>query len=815
MTELPAGRVTFLFTDIEGSTRLLDDVGEVRYEELLGVHRTALRDAFSRHGGVEVDTQGDAFFYVFEDAGSALRAAGEGQAVLADGPVAVRMGAHTGAARRGESGYVGREVHRAARIAASGHGGQVVVSSATAALADLELTELGEHRLKDFDEPIPLFQLGTDDFPPLKTVSNTNLPRPASSFVGREQEVADVAALLRNGSRLVTLTGPGGSGKTRLGIESAAELVGDFGAGVFWVPLATVRESGLVLDTIAQTLGAKEALQAYIGERELLLLLDNLEQVIDAAPDVAALVEACANLRLLVTSRTLLRVGGEIEYEVLPLPEPDALELFCARAGIDPSPAAEEVCRRLDNLPLALELAAARARLLTPEQILDRLAQRLDLLKGGRDADPRQATLRATIEWSHDLLDESEGTLFRRIGVFDGGCTLEAAEDVAGADLDTLQSLVEKSLVRRTDDRFWMLETIREFALERLDSSDDVHTTRERHLAWLVSFVCDIEPRVRTAEQEHWLDQLEPERANIRAALDYARSSGAGADELRIAVALRDFWNFRGPIAEAQRWLEEAAAGAGEELAELRAEALHAASYHAFKGGDFVRARELGMEVFDLARTRGDRRLEIWALTSLGGASEGERDFAQARQHFDGALALARELGEPRPTAVSLLNRGDLALLEGDYELAVELSRESLAAAEPIGDVHVTATGLANLTLAQLQLRDMAGAESSVRELLQLPGLAKDVDGISNILLLAAAIAERRGAALRAGQLLGASDAAREEIGLALEPVEQELYDATVASLVASFGAQALDAALGEGRQLGLEEAIELCNASP
>jgi class 3 adenylate cyclase len=411
--DLPTGTVTFLFTDIEGSTRLISELGEQGYVEALAQHRRLLREAFGAYGGVEVDTQGDAFLYAFRDPAAAVAAAREGQRALAAGPVRVRMGLHSGEPVLTSEGYAGRELHRAARIAATAYGGQVVVSAATRMLVEgAELKELGEHRLKDFDAPVSICQLGDGAFPPLRTVSNTNLPRPASSFVGREQEVRDVVELLRT-NRLVTLTGPGGSGKTRLAIESAAELVGEFRAGVFWVGLAALRDPKLVLQTAAQTLGAKEDLRQHVGERELLLLLDNLEQIIDAAPELGALVEACPNLRLLVTSRELLRVRGEVEYEVLPLAERDAVELFCTRAQVEPSEAIDELCRRLDNLPLALELAAARAKVLSPNQILDRLAQRLDLLKAGRDADLRQATLRATIQWSHELLDEDEQRLFR------------------------------------------------------------------------------------------------------------------------------------------------------------------------------------------------------------------------------------------------------------------------------------------------------------------------------------------------------------------------------------------------------------------
>jgi hypothetical protein len=328
--------------------------------QALAEHRRLLRAAFSEHGGYEVDTQGDAFLYAFADPGEALAAAAQGQQALASGPVKVRIGLHTGEPRLTGEGYAGRELHRAARIAASGHGGQIVVSAATRALVDGELTELGEHRVKDFAEPVPLFQLGHERFPPLKTISNTNLPRPVSSFVGRQRERDELVRLLRDGTRLVTLSGPGGSGKTRLALEAASELVPAFKAGVFWVGLAALREPALVTEVIAQTLGAKDGVAASVGDRELLLLLDNFEQVVEAAPELGQLLESCANLKLLVTSRELLRIRGEVEYPVPPLAEPEAVELFCTRSRLDPDETIAELCRRLDDLPHARELAASR-----------------------------------------------------------------------------------------------------------------------------------------------------------------------------------------------------------------------------------------------------------------------------------------------------------------------------------------------------------------------------------------------------------------------------------------------------------------------
>ena len=486
--ELPSGTVTVLFTDIEGSTRLIEELGEEGYVQALIEHRRLVRSAFASHGGVEVETQGDAFLYVFPDPAEALAAAAQSQQALASGPVKVRMGLHTAELRLTGEGYSGHELHRAARIAACGHGGQVVLSAVTRELVEGDLTELGEHRLKDFPEPVALFQLGQEHFPPLKTISNTNLPRPASSFVGRQEERDEVVNMLGNGTRMVTLSGPGGSGKTRLALEAAAELVPTFMAGVFWVGLAAVREPALVTETIAQTLGAKEGLAEHIAERDLLLLLDNFEQVVEAAPELGPLLERCPNLKLMVTSRELLRINGEVEYPVPPLSEPEAVELFCERARLEPDETIAELCRRLDDLPLALELAAARTSVLSPAQVLERLSQRLDLLKGGRDADPRQLTLRATIAWSHDLLDDEERGLFARLAVFRGGCTLEAAESVADADLDALQSLVEKSLLRHTNERFWMLETIREFALERLVESGAEAEVRSRYAAHFVRY---------------------------------------------------------------------------------------------------------------------------------------------------------------------------------------------------------------------------------------------------------------------------------------------------------------------------------------
>ena len=456
MRELPHGTVTFLFTDIEGSTRLLQELGPDEYAEALAEHRSCLRDAFTAHGGVEVDTQGDAFLAAFPEASGAVAAAEQAQRALAQGPVQVRIGIHSGEPLVTAEGYVGIDVHRGARVMSAGHGGQVLISEACYALLDEDsrLTNLGRHRLKDLTEPQTLYQLGQREFPPLKTLYQTNLPVQPTPLVGRDLELAEVLELL-SASRLLTLTGAGGSGKTRLALQAAAELVDDYKDGVWWVSLAAVRDPELVDPTIAAVLGAKENLAQFIDEGRMLLLLDNLEQVLSCAPALAELLRSCPNLKLLITSRAPLRITGEQEYEVPLLQEAEATELFTQRArqvrpAFEPDEHVVEICRRLDGLPLALELAAVRTKLLPAEQILERLGRSLELLTtGARDVPERQRTLRATIQWSYQLLAEDEKRLCARLAAFAGSFDLEAAREISGAALDTLEALVDQSLLAK------------------------------------------------------------------------------------------------------------------------------------------------------------------------------------------------------------------------------------------------------------------------------------------------------------------------------------------------------------------------------
>jgi len=548
MRDLPRGTVTFLFTDIEGSTRLLHELGE-RYAEALAEHRRLLREAFAAHGGVEVDTQGDAFFIAFARASDALAAADDAQRALAPGPVRVRMGIHSGEPVVTDEGYVGLDVHRAARICSAAHGGQTVVSESTRAMLDAgaDLKDLGLHRLKDLTEPAKLFQLRDGEFPPLRSLNATNLPAQPSPLVGRERELVELQALLRD-LRIVTLTGPGGSGKTRLALQAAAELVEDFPDGVFWTSLAAVTDPELVLPTVEQTLGAKVPLPEHVDEKRMLLLLDNLEQVIDCAPSLSGLVSACPNLHLLVTSREVLRIEGERDYAVEPLSQEDAVTLFQERAALtEPLEAVRDICRRLDGLPLAIELAAARTRLLPPDELRGRLERALPVLtRGRRDAPERQQTLRATIEWSYDLLEDAERGLFARLAVFVGGFTLEAAEAVADAGLDSLQSLVDKSLVRFANQRFWMLETIREYASERFQATGDASDVAERHARFYLTLVEEPERQmIQGKARERWIERATADFDNLRVALSWSHESGRPELVSRFAVALWAIWSVR------------------------------------------------------------------------------------------------------------------------------------------------------------------------------------------------------------------------------------------------------------------------------
>jgi predicted ATPase len=789
--DLPTGLVTFLFTDIEGSTRLLDELGSEGYAAALAEHRAVIREACAASGGVEVDTQGDAFFVAFPTAAGALAAAGAIGEGLAAGPIAVRIGIHSGTPTLTDAGYVGADVHLGARIATAGSGGQVLVSGATRALVEAELTDLGEHRLKDFGEAVPIFQLGTLRFPPLRTISNTNLPRPASSFVGRETEVTEVAALLSDGARLLTLTGPGGSGKTRLAIETAASLVPSFRAGVFWVDLAPLREPALVAETIGQTLGAKDGMADHIGEREMLLLLDNLEQVIAAAPELASLVEACPHLRLLVTSRERLRVRGEHEYPVSPLAEPEAVELFCARSGLLPTTEIDELCRALDNLPLAIELAAARSSVLRPAQITERLSQRLDLLRGGRDADPRQATLRATIEWSYELLTPDEQRLFARLSVFRGGCTLEAAERVADADLDSLSSLVDKSLLRHVDERFVMLETIRDYASERLTAAGEADDLRRRHADFFLALAEEAEPHLRAValrggvHEVEWLARLDREHDNLRAALDRLGDGGETQLVLRIAGALVEYWFERANFVELRQRLV-AALAADDRPTAARAKALIGMADALGVGNDNEGSRRVSEEALAIYRAIGDRAGTADALWRLGSAIRHAGDVRDGLPLLEEAKAIFNEVDD-RQSALNV-SRGLAWAYEqlGDRERAEKLYRENLDLARSLDNRYVAHASLGALSTIAVEDGRTREALGLAHEHLPMPDDFGRLE-LSTSFERAAYVLAHAGRCAAAASLLGKSESIAREIH-ASQPWTAPFHERTRAIAMEELG---------------------------
>jgi predicted ATPase len=824
MPELPSGTVTFLFTDVEGSTKLLHELGAEEYARALGEHRRILRQAFEAHGGVEVDTQGDAFFVAFPTAPGALRAAAGALEGLNQGPIQVRIGLHTGTPHMADEGYIGVDVHRAARIAAVGHGGQVLVSQSTRDLVDAgDLRDLGEHRLKDLTRPERIYQLGDFDFPSLKSLNQTNLPVQPTLLVGRRRELDEILGLLRDdGVRLLTLTGAGGSGKTRLALQAAAELVEDYSDGVWFVSLAPVDDVALVLPAIATTLGATEGLFDHLRNRRTLLLIDNVEQVVEAGPLLAELLGSAQELAILATSRERLALAGEHEYAVPMLPLADAIALFTARARqLDPTfefdEQVSEICRRLEGLPLALELAAARVKVLTPEQILTRLERRLDLLTAGaRDLPERQRTLRKTIEWSYDLLDAEERLLFTWLAVYAGSFDLEAAENLSHANLDALQSLVDKSLLRRTEaGRFFMLETIREYAVERLEQTGEANSIRRGHAEYFLALAERSALELKGPDQTVWLGRLDAEHDNFRAALTWLGAAGEAQLKLRLTIALARFWYVRGHFNEARKWLyevlaaEEVLAARAERPAALRVRALTAASALALIQGDYDEATRLSEESLVLARAQRDPERIANALSNLGSVVLAAGDPERAAPLLEEAVVLSRELNEKPVAARAINNLGDLALTLGEYAQAEALFEESLELLRELGDTSNVARSLFNLGAAELRLGRYRDALSRFRESIALSREMEDKEDLAWCLEGFAALAAAEGHPERAARLLGAAGVLLETIGGAFKPFERLLHDETVAAAQARLRPNAYEAVRAQGEALNLEQAVD------
>ena len=815
--DLPTGTVTFLFTDVESSTRLLHELGPEAYAEALAEHRRVIREACAAEGGVEVDTQGDAFFFAFPKAPGAVSAASAMTEALTSGSVQVRVGLHTGTPLVTDEGYVGVDTHRAARIAAAGHGGQVLISASTASLLELELRDLGEHRFKDLAAAERVYQLGASEFPALMSLYRTNLPIPATPFLGREQELVEVLALLSSeDTRLLTLTGPGGTGKTRLALHAVAEASDQFPDGVFWVPLAPLGDDALVLEQAAQAVGSEEELAAHVGDKRLLLLLDNFEHMLSAAPGVADVLAACPNLVVVVTSRELLQLKAEHVYAVPTLDEQDGVTLFLARAravtpDLDANGTVAALCARLDNLPLALELAASRTRHLTPEQLLERLSKDLDLLRGGRDADPRQRTLRATIEWSFELLELHEQDAFARLSVFLGGWTLDAAEEVAAADLETLASLVDKSLVRKAGDRFWMLETIREFAEERLEQAGEAGDVRERHIEFFLAMAERAAPELRGAAQFDWYTRLELDHDNLRSALSTLCEREDAERGLRLAISLWRFWRMHDHLAEGSRALDTFLRLSHGPPDSLRTQALIGASRLAMDQGDLARGARLAEKAL-LAASASEGPPEIAAATENLALMIEEP--ARKRRLLEESVDRYRALGDTVGTADAFNNLANVLLGTGEVSRAADAGEAGLALQREAQNTFGAAFVLHTLGYVALAQGDFGRAGARLEECLALSKEFDSIAGIGDTLDGLGHVAAGRGRDRDAVVLWAAGEAIRNEIGKRVDPLERSLRADALARARERLGKEAFAEAWAQGSVLAREDAIEYGFAS-
>jgi predicted ATPase len=662
--------------------------------------------------------------------------------------------------------------------------------------------------------PEHLFQLGDGEFPPLKTLDATNLPVAAGPLLGREKELAELIPLLQNGARLLTITGPGGTGKTRLALQVAAELTGAFTDGVFWVPLAGLDDPELVLPAIEQTTGASGDLTEHVRGKQLLLLLDNAEHLLAAAPALAELIAASPRLRLLVTSRAPLRVSAEQEFPLEPLSTMDAVTLFVERAralgrvvGSDATTRA--ICRRLDGLPLAVELAAARVRLLDPKTLLERLERALPLLTdGARDAPERQRTLRATIEWSYDLLGEDARRLFAALSVFSGSFSLEAAEEVCEAELDTLAALVDMSLLKAIgESRFLMLETIREYAIE-CAAPDRDKTTGARHAAFFLALANEAKPNLRGLAAADWLDRLERDHDNIRSAFDYYATTDP-ALALTLANAVVRLWWLRGYLAEGRWRLESALAATPSAPTRSRGYAYHALEWLVSSQGDLYQGRTFAERALEIYRELGDAAGMAGTLNTLGAnaARRGDVDAAQAL--YDEARQIYLELGDEHGLSMTLGNLGELALDRGEFSRAEGLIREAIVRERELGWHEGVLLGHLALGRLYLELSDARGAEVQFQESLQLAQELGHKEGIAESFDRLAAAAVACAEFERAGRLLGAASAFRADLGI----VADALYAAGVARTSAAarehLGAAEYERRLTDGAAMPLEQALE------
>jgi predicted ATPase/class 3 adenylate cyclase len=910
----PTGTVTFLFTDIEGSTVLWEQHPE-QARTAMSRHDEIVEDVIGRHKGMLVRPrgEGDSRFAVFPRATDAVAGAAALQQALhteqwlTPAPLRVRIALHTGEADLRDGDYYGSAVNRCARLRSAAHGGQTLLSGITRDLvydalpAGVELRDLGEHSLKDLQRLEHIFQLNVagvpSEFPPLKTLNSrpNNLPPQRSALVGRAKELASIRTLLlRRNVGLLTLTGPGGIGKTRLSLQVAADLIEQFVDGVFFVPLDVVSDYQRVASVIAQTFGVREgegrplieSLKDYFANKQMLVVLDNFEQTLPAAPVVAEILAAAPGLKALVTSRSRLHVRGEHEFMVPPLALPElgqppdlaslsqygAVSLFIERAvAIKPdfevtnenAAAVAEICTRLDGLPLAIELAASRVKILPPKAMLGRLQNRLKLLTSGeRDLPSRQQTLRGAIDWSYNLLSEDEQILFRRLSIFAGGCSLDAAEALCRRGLkidvlDGLESLVDKSLLLQYEQhdgepRFRMLETIREYAMERLAESGEEDDVACEHASIYVALGEESEPQLHKPEQLERFKQLETEHDNLRGALYWSLKSGEVETALRLSTSVWHFWWVRGHLSEGRKWLEatlELAATKSDRSPE-HAKALYALAVFSRNFRDAPSVIRYSKESAALAREINDKVSLGWALIlqAIGLLMQGEpaqaraaaegavtvlrdggyagwdmanvllryamilmsqRDVAQAREKMEAALTLFRQLGDRWGTSQALNMMGDIARMQGDYDRANTLYTESLHLYRELGVKRDIPASLHNLGHVALARGDNSKATEFFKEGLTLHQELGDKFGAAECVVGLAGVAAATQQPIRAARLLGISLRLREALKDTSWLVERTTYERYAADVRAGLDEASWRVALQEGQAMSMEQAIE------
>jgi len=906
----PSGTVTLAFTDIEGSTSLLQTLGD-RYPAVLADHHRLIREAFAKHGALERGSAGDGLYFVFQAAGSAVQAAVDGQLAVAawqwpdNTRVRDRMGLHTGEPVQATEGYIGLDVHRAARICAAGHGGQILVSQTTRDLVagqihpPMGLIDLGSHRLRSLEGPAQrLFQVtgpGLEaEFPPPRTseAPRNNLRLEVTSFIGREREIEQAAGILEHTS-LLTLTGPGGVGKTRLGTRLAQTLLDQFDDGAWVIESGALSDPALVLPSVAGVLGLAEqagrsllpTIIEHLKGKRLLLVLDDCDPVLSACAELAeALVRTCPRVRIVVTSREALGVPGESIMPIASLATPEseanlglaelegvaACRLFVERArAVQPSfgltrenaPAVVQLCRRLDGVPLAIELAAARVRALPVEQIAARLDDRFRLLTGGsRAVVARHQTLRATIDWSFDLLTEPERAVLRRLSTFAGGAALEAAESVCEGDpvesfevLDILGRLIEKSLVftdpSSTEARFRLLETVREYARSRLVEAGEADTALRRHRDWYLALVDGASAAFfQGPEPAEWLARLDREHEDLRAAMGWCLDQpGEAHSGLRMAAGLWRYWEIRGFLAEGRRWLERMMEAVRGERSTLRANALTGAGNLAFMQGDFSASSSFHEASLTLHRQIGDQQSIAYAANNLANAALQLGDHARARSLYEETLEITRELGDRRGMIFGAINLAAVATSEGDVATAHDLQDEILGAIRGLGDRWIEAFALDSFGSAASKAGERLEAATLLGESLGILEGIGDRRGVARVLahlgqlaladgdpararrLFAQSLAIRQAlgdmpglagamehlassvapdAPEAAARLDAAAESLREAIRAKLPPQAAADHDQVMAALAERLGEDRFEAARREGRQMTPNEAL-------